>query len=919
MRVRRREFEDTLSRRGGQIDVRRLSPNLRSELRSRGVSDEDLRTIAGSDHVIRGAEFGRLYDRLTASPDGAGPASRAGDLGTADRLYGLLRREATSHRLGDGAGLGARSSAARSSAGRSVGLGARASGARPGDGADEPRSPDGAQHNHEGHVRSGGTGSAHLDVTYGGVESPDVDPDVAPPEDSNWFMEIIEFLFGWLGMETDTDRLQMHGQQLADQYGSEFDAYRQSFLDRNADRTMSNGMGVPPERLERVMRQEIADDIAARMQTQGVSAEEAQQRAGVVVNAIFDRIDSNAERDGALAADLGLPAADTRHGQALAVRVASARRSAERLADSHPEWSQRIDRALQPPADDHPWVAANPEHADAVRAVVMTERIQTIEYLMAMQQFGELDNVPDSVLDAMLAAQEDYHASGRAVTNAAAVFDSLDATQRQALTAAIEGVPEDRRKFVAAQLALEYGALSSSDHDEVAGAIARIQAASQQVQGMSVDEAQTALERGVFGLERTNLTLDYGRGQQVDIPVYFHPTLSAEERTQAQGLIREAYGHMPYRAMQAIAAGEGGQPFSVQVLPNGSFNAGGSSDPTRPTGDENTWAYYKTRDNQIRLNMSLMSHGLESGGAAERQRIVTMILHETVHDLDDLGNTDNDRGFFIHHHADRARDRARTTGDGDLAPAWAHVARTRARFEDISTNVGDDPVAREYYTLGRRTDRTAAEDQRLTQIGAHLAARAGTTTPYSADGGDGQRSIQMGEWWAETFSRYLNPETRDHLREVDPVAYQAASRYEAALANGTPPDQALRDALRFSLATDVAARQGVSMLSDAPDSGLAAETLDDLDRIATAFEDHATALDGWQAYRNDAGLIDTRGDEARAGVTEGRALLTAIAARRGEIQTGSAEDRRLAALETRLGAAVQRLEQVSSSMGSADD
>ncbi len=925
MQVRRREFTDNLSRRG-QIDVRRMSPNLRSELTSRGVSDEDLRSIAGSDHVIRGAEFGRLYDRLFDA-ERSGAAGRTGDLGRADRLYGLLQREATAQRLGAtsssssssrGVGLGTRSDAPRpSDSTRSVGLGARTSEARPGDAG--PRSPEGARANHEGHVHGGGA-SAHLDVSYGSFETPEVDPDVRPPEDSNWFMEIIEFLFGWLGMETDGDRLEEHGQRLADEYGSEIEAFQRAYMQEHGGRTMSNGIGVPTEHVQRQMKQELVDHIAARMEAQGVSPEESQDRARIVVDAMFDRIEANHTRDGATAADQGLPAADTRYGEALGARVASARRSAERIASDHPEWGARIDAALRPPADDHPWIAANPDRAEEVSAVVMAERVETIEYLMAMQQAGELDNVPDSLIDSMLGAHEQYLASGRAVSNAAAVFDGLSESQRTELTQAIEGVPEDQRMYAAAALALEYGALTSSDPEEVTGAIRRVRTAAQQLEGTSNEDARSTLDRGVLGLERTEMTLDYGRGQRVDIPVYFHPSVSEADREAARGLIQEAYGHMPYHAMQAVAAGEGGQPFSVQVLPNGSFNAGGSSDPDRPSGDENTWAFYKTRDNQIRMNMSLMSHALEGGDDAERQRVVTMILHETVHDLDDLGDADNDQGFFIHHHADRARERERISGDGDLAPTWAHVARTRSRFDDVSTNVGDDPQARRYYTLSRNDSRTPEQDAELTRLGAHLAARSGTTTPYSATGGDGDRSIAMGEWWAETFSRYLNPTQRDHLRSVDPVAHQAAQRYAQALERGTPPADAMREALRFSLATDVSADQGVAMLSDAPRSGLTDETLNDLDLIGRAFEDHATALQGWQPYQNDAGLISTRETEARDAMSHGRGLLTAIQERRGALasagQQGGAEDQRLAALETSLARSLTRLEQAADSMGS---
>jgi hypothetical protein len=72
--VTRNQFVE-LSRGGGQIDVDRMPPALSASLAQEGVTDGDLRKIAGQDHVIRGeAEFQALFDRLD-SIDRNGSAS----------------------------------------------------------------------------------------------------------------------------------------------------------------------------------------------------------------------------------------------------------------------------------------------------------------------------------------------------------------------------------------------------------------------------------------------------------------------------------------------------------------------------------------------------------------------------------------------------------------------------------------------------------------------------------------------------------------------------------------------------------------------------------------------------------------------------------------------------------------------------
>lgn len=60
-----REQLTLLGRNGGQLNVASMPAALRQTFRDHGISDADLRTIAGPDQVIRGeAELNRLFDRI---------------------------------------------------------------------------------------------------------------------------------------------------------------------------------------------------------------------------------------------------------------------------------------------------------------------------------------------------------------------------------------------------------------------------------------------------------------------------------------------------------------------------------------------------------------------------------------------------------------------------------------------------------------------------------------------------------------------------------------------------------------------------------------------------------------------------------------------------------------------------------------
>lgn len=102
--INRNDFTNTLNRRGGYVDLRHMSPELQRTLQDAGISESQLETIAGQDHVIRGSdEFDRLFasvDGLDSngsstsfrSRDGSGSLTRSG------RVYEALQQEVDANR-----------------------------------------------------------------------------------------------------------------------------------------------------------------------------------------------------------------------------------------------------------------------------------------------------------------------------------------------------------------------------------------------------------------------------------------------------------------------------------------------------------------------------------------------------------------------------------------------------------------------------------------------------------------------------------------------------------------------------------------------------------------------------------------------------------------------------------------------------
>lgn len=756
--------------------------------------------------------------------------------------------------------------------------------------------------------------------------APDLAPNLvpserAPNEQRDGFVQFLETLTGWLPfVTTDGESLEAYGDRLGDRFGSDIDAAYAWHRERLAGTNRITGTGPSDRQVRDAVRDDFARDLAPRLRAwdPGMSEESARRRAETIVDRMLTRHAHNQDAAEGQATALGVPAPDSEQGRELARRLVPARRTAQRLGGA---WPARLQRALQPPPDDDPRIQRLPADIRAqARAMVITGRVELLGRLMAMQN-GHGLRTPASTIDTML----DLQARGDIGRDAAvSVISSLERNapgSRQMLLDRIDSLPADRRRIAYAQLAREHVGMRSTDPAVVGAARTRVFQAVDQLESMSLAEAERALRRGTLGLDGPQMVdIRVGR-DTVQIPVYAHPSVSAQDRQRSYDLIQEAYRRVPAPMLRQMLAGEGGEPFAVQ-LHRGPSLFSDAPDARNPNPERPIGGFFRNDDNQLRLNLDQFdAMSREMGAQRGRAEAMNVIIHESVHLDDDLADSDQGRSYFQAGttHASEAN---RTQGQGDLAGAADHYGAIRERHRRLTRDVRS-PRGRAYFLLARNPHRTAAQDQRLGEMSRDLAARAGAVSAYAATANPNMRLLgrEMAEWWAETLTNYLDPASRDRLRSVDPVAHAAAAHYVALRSQGMSAQEAMPRALRHRLSTAVAGRQGTDLIANAEGS-LSSDQLASLDSIADAFDAHASALDGWTPYGNDAGLGAMRRQEAEAGVTSGRALIAQIAQRRQALaadgQGDSTESRRLDGLRQRLERSVATLTQRASALPEAD-
>jgi hypothetical protein len=884
--IQRRDLDARIS---GYVDIDHPSADLATALRENRITPNDLRDLAettpSGDHVIRGGEkIHALFQRIAELERSRFGASA--DINRTNRLYRAVSAELE-----------------------------RSRGGAPLSRPTVPIIADGA------HPPTG----LRPKTTYALPALPEITEAKPAPEQKCWFTRLLECLFQWLpGVNTDGDRLRDFGRQLADSRQSDIQAIQDGYNERALSRPPDR-FGIPVQRtntnaearqamIDTVSRRMIADEAA---HGNNMSKDTADERATIVVDAMLARAEENKAANRQNVSGLGLPDPTLPEAPSLAEAAIPARAEANALGAA---WTARVNAALATPPANHPWLTSSTPDKVARWAVALrTENVKAVSYLMALQRSGQLANVPSQTIDGLLAAQRAGTIDANAVPDTVSRLGEMNPAERTALLSSIEALPADRKAFAYAILAREHVGLSSSNPNDRQGSMTRVQNAIRQLQGMTPSQAADAFRRGTLGLdgpENVAVTYDVkGKKTTVNIPVYMHPALSADQRTRYAALIQEAYSKISYPMMQRIMAGEGGEPFAVRVFNAASIH---SDLPTqgRPTSVDPEAGRYEAGDNGIRINADDMDRMLATfPGAEGRSRVVGMILHESAHDLDDLSDPDQMQGKFITLGPSVANLDARLGPQGDLAPAWRHFSAITSRYDALKRDM-DDNDARAAYMLGSRDPRTDVEERAFFRASERVAGRSGAVTPYAANGGDETRrnpGLNLAEWWAETYSNYLNPSTRDRLRTIDPVAFAACQKATELMDKGATPQDAMTQAVRFSLSTEVSGQQGTAILSGTPRSAsLTADNLRDLDGIADAYEMHAKALDGWTPFGGDKDLAKMRGQEAQAGVTSGRALLDRIAQRKADLlATGrgtSAEFKRLTAIETRLQKAVSDLD-----------
>jgi hypothetical protein len=868
----------------GAINLRAMPTELSAAFESAGISRSELLRIAGPDSVIRGSELKNLLSRV----DEVGRSGKTADLSRAANLHRMIDRQLSSGT--DEPAAIERRPATGLRAGRPLDRGAL--------------DLDGATLND----RAGGAKKTNDVGPYRAPAMVELADKEAAPERANAFIRFLEFVFGWLpGVGSDDARLKDFGKKLADRHGSDLIAAeaawkrQDSMRPRNAAGVAEGGAG---------FRDAMISQVASRMQNeQGLDADVAKERAATVVDAMMERHGQNMEADGARVSEVKMRDPKAAWAPSLASVALPVERSAKSMGAA---WEQRYNNAMTAVPDDfagmqHLAPGDKPRRKDEITM----DRLQTLSMVMAMERSGQISNVPADAVDQLLALHQSGTINSEAVASTLSELQRMPAAERNALMKSINEVPKENRHLAYAVLAREHFGVSSNNKSEREGAMKTVANAAAQLKTMSNADAEAAFRRGTLGLEGPEkLQINYNKGgkkDSVEVPVYFHPGVSEKDREKYRELLRESYSNVPPALMRRMLEGEGGEPFAVQILPQGSIETD-EMGQARPDSEAPEGGHYRPEHNHLRLNATELDR-IMSEGKEGRAQAIGIVLHETAHGFDDISDASQNDGMYLTRSADINAAKPRVNGAGDLAPAYEHFSRMRSRFQDLKNNMNDrDGAALRLFNGSTRE----GDKERYDKARNNLAGRSGAVSEYGALGGDEAPKrnprLQVAEWWAETYSNYLNPATRDRLKASDPVAFAAAEKYTQLIDAGVSPPEARTQALRYSLSTEVSAQQGTTMLAGAKGKPLADAQLKDLESIGDAFDRHQQALKDWKPFGNDSGLKKMRGEEAKGGADEGRKLLTAIEDRLSTAQPGSAEHKRLSALKTKLEASVEALD-----------
>lgn len=685
-------------------------------------------------------------------------------------------------------------------------------------------------------------------------------PDAGPlPERPGWLRRLFEAMFGWIrGAGTDTKELQAYGHRIAEKHGADLLAMRIGLLEQS---------GLRSDELRDEAKRLITDELATRMQDQAkalgkdLPRDIAMKRAAIVAAAIYERRDEVRQRDGDNR--LALPVVEEHDNEAGALLAASYFETLRGANKAGPEWVARLDRVIS--SEFPPTAPGAKPLSDEQKLTWREQAVHIVSYFMALERTGDLDGVPPSTVDGMIDAYNAGYAGKGAMAGGISALVSLSEADRARVTSAIESVPADRRPMVAALIAREWLGLSSKNPAAREASIIRIENAAQQANTLNAGAVKRELELGRLGFERTDLSIN-----GTIVPVYSHPSIDAKTKSNDLDAVRQAYAALPSEVLKALVAGEGenaGQ-FGVHLNTPESM----ATYEYNPKKSNLRTADGVFQNGQLRLDVTRMD--------------AELILHESGHFVDDLGNPKTNISFFD----DPAIDAEKRVGPGgDLEGLQKHVEKVRGRFAELVADV-KDPRAGKYASLMGK-NRKKSEEVEFRDLDRQFAGRAGAVSWYAArgDGGELRTETQrLAEWWAEVFAAGMSPDPkqREYLRAVDPVASAAVGVYAQEMQSGKSTQEAMRAA--------------ISVLSAGTEAERAAANKDfsQTAAITAGFRAQATALDDWKVFLGDAALKAQVKAEATAALKSGEKLAAEL--RTADPRAYKELDAALSALRTSL-------------------